>query len=165
VQTIYEKAQDTRPEDKNVKLGGASTGAVVFKEISEKIMARKLRRDVAGIANDTPSPLPAIKNGNLSDADFVLSIMGIDAGDILAGGSMWGKISNNKQNRYSSTASKTAEGKIPDVVGMGAKDAVYLLQERNVGVKLRGYGKVKSQSLNPGRNIYPGDTIVLTLHP
>lgn len=165
VQTIYEKAQDTRPEDKIVKLGGASTGAVVFKEISEKIMARKLRRDVAGIANDTPSPLPAIKNGNLSDADFVLSIMGIDAGDILAGGSMWGKISNNKQNRYSSTASKTAEGKIPDVVGMGAKDAVYLLQERNVGVKLRGYGKVKSQSLNPGRNIYPGDTIVLTLHP
>ena len=165
VQTIYESAQDTRPDDKKVKLGGASTGAVVFKEIADKIMAKKLRSDISEMKDDTPPVLPAIKAGNINDTDFVLSMLGIDSGDIFTGGATWGKISLGKDNGYKSAPAKQAEDKVPDVVGMGAKDAVYLLQKHNIGVKLNGYGKVRSQSLNPGRNIYPGDTVTLVLKP
>lgn len=165
VQTIYEKNQDTRPEGQRIKLGGASTGAVVFKEIAEKIMAKRLRTDISEIKEEGSPALPTIKNGNISDADFILSVLGIDSGDMITQSAKWGKINSNKENEYKCTPIKQAEKKIPDVTGMGAKDAVYLLQEQNVGVKLNGYGKVRAQSLLPGRNVYPNDTIVLTLRP
>ncbi len=39
---------------------------------------------------------------------------------------------------------------VPSVVGMGLKDALYLLENRGLSVRFSGYGKVVSQSLNPG---------------
>jgi len=40
--------------------------------------------------------------------------------------------------------------KIPNVFGLTAKDAVFLLESRGLIVKLVGYGRVIKQSLNPG---------------
>jgi cell division protein FtsI (penicillin-binding protein 3) len=48
-------------------------------------------------------------------------------------------------NPYSS-----AEDQIPDVRGMGLKDAVYLLESQGLTVQSEGLGKVVSQSLTPG---------------
>lgn len=39
---------------------------------------------------------------------------------------------------------------VPSVVGMGLKDALYLLENRGLRVQFSGYGKVVAQSLNPG---------------
>jgi cell division protein FtsI (penicillin-binding protein 3) len=39
---------------------------------------------------------------------------------------------------------------VPSVVGMGLKDALYILENRGLKVQFSGYGKVVSQSLNPG---------------
>lgn len=39
---------------------------------------------------------------------------------------------------------------IPSVVGMGLKDALYLLENRGLKVRFSGYGKVVAQSINPG---------------
>jgi cell division protein FtsI (penicillin-binding protein 3) len=39
---------------------------------------------------------------------------------------------------------------IPSVVGMGLKDALYVLENRGLKVQFSGYGKVVAQSLNPG---------------
>ena len=128
-------------------------------------MAKRLKTDISEAKEDENPALPTIKHGNMNDTDFILSILGIGSGNMLTKGAKWGKVSNNKQNGYNCTPIKTTENRIPDVVGMGAKDAVYLLQEQNVGVKLNGYGKVRAQSLLPGRNVYPGDTVVLTLRP
>jgi cell division protein FtsI (penicillin-binding protein 3) len=52
---------------------------------------------------------------------------------------------------------------IPNVVGMGLRDALYLLENRNVRVKVRGSGKVKSQSIKPGRSVNEAHTIELVL--
>ena len=48
---------------------------------------------------------------------------------------------------------------IPNVVGMGARDAVYLVESRGVKVKMEGRGKVVEQSLEPGRIIHKGDVM------
>ena len=52
---------------------------------------------------------------------------------------------------------------VPNVVGMGAKDAVYLLEKLDLRVRLSGVGKVESQSIPAGSTIYKGQTITLKL--
>lgn len=52
---------------------------------------------------------------------------------------------------------------LPDVTGLGARDAVYLLENLGLVVKLMGKGMVKKQSLTPGIPYKTGDHIYLTL--
>lgn len=52
---------------------------------------------------------------------------------------------------------------LPNVVGMGAMDAVYLLERSGVQVTVSGKGMVKRQSVMPGVRIRPGIKVVLTL--
>lgn len=52
---------------------------------------------------------------------------------------------------------------IPDVTGMGAKDAVYLMKKRGLSVTLKGTGAVKHQSLAPGSKVVKGQNVKLTL--
>jgi cell division protein FtsI (penicillin-binding protein 3) len=43
--------------------------------------------------------------------------------------------------------------RIPDVRGMGAKDAVYVLKKRGLDVRINGTGMVTKQSIEPGTEI------------
>ena len=52
---------------------------------------------------------------------------------------------------------------VPDVTGMGARDAVYLLENTGLKVSFRGYGKVMQQSIAPGSKAKKGERIVLTM--
>ena len=56
-----------------------------------------------------------------------------------------------------------ADGVVPDVRGMGASDALYLLEKMGLRVSVTGVGKVKSQV--PARNsrYRKGDMVQLTL--
>ena len=53
---------------------------------------------------------------------------------------------------------------VPSVIGMGARDAVYLLESRGIKVNLVGVGKVKSQSIANGTIVKKGQTVTLTLY-
>jgi cell division protein FtsI (penicillin-binding protein 3) len=44
-------------------------------------------------------------------------------------------------------------GLVPDVVGMGLSDALYLLEQQGLSVTHSGYGRVTKQSLEPGLKI------------
>lgn len=55
------------------------------------------------------------------------------------------------------------EGLVPSVIGMGAKDAVYLLESAGLRVVLDGMGRVSAQSMGPGTRIAKGQSIRLTL--
>jgi cell division protein FtsI (penicillin-binding protein 3) len=54
---------------------------------------------------------------------------------------------------------------IPDVVGMGLKDAVYLLENRGVKVIVEGYGSIRFQSIPAGTRTRKGNIIYLRLNP
>lgn len=55
------------------------------------------------------------------------------------------------------------KGSVPNVQGMGLRDAIYVLENLGLRVRTAGYGKVTSQSLSPGVKI-EGQTIELTLN-
>ena len=53
--------------------------------------------------------------------------------------------------------------RVPNVIGMGAKDAVFTMESAGLKVQLAGMGKVKSQSIPAGNTLVKGKTIVLKL--
>lgn len=160
VQTIYEAAQDNREE--KTKLGGGSTSAIVFKEIADKVMSKKLRGNVETAKESDNPALPAVKKGNLDNAGTVLAGMGMGGGESVTG---WGKMSRDKDNGYSCSHNEPRTDIVPNVNGMGARDAVFLLQNCKLEVVLNGYGTVISQSIHPGSIAREGDVITLTLRP
>ncbi len=52
---------------------------------------------------------------------------------------------------------------IPNVVGMGLRDALYVLENLGLNVKVDGVGKVTMQSIIPGTRVQ-GQTVALTLN-
>jgi len=55
------------------------------------------------------------------------------------------------------------KGIMPNLYGMSAKDALYLLENNGVYVRLLGFGSVKKQSIEAGQKFIKGNKIVLTL--
>jgi cell division protein FtsI (penicillin-binding protein 3) len=52
---------------------------------------------------------------------------------------------------------------VPNVVGLSAKDATYLLESSGLIVHLSGYGVVNSQSVYAGKEAIKGESIELIL--
>lgn len=55
------------------------------------------------------------------------------------------------------------KGAVPDVVGMGLRDAIYLLEKQGLTVQIQGSGTVQTQSIPAGSAISKGQTILLHL--
>lgn len=146
--------------------GGGMSG-VVFHHISEGVMARSLKLDVKDAHDSTSIIIPDVKNGNILDADYVLRHLGIKtnqswSGSYANGNPIWGK-AERQIGLVALQKTPIEKGITPNVIGMGAKDAVYLLESLGMKVRLHGRGKVKSQSYPAGRQITPGSECMLSL--
>ena len=53
---------------------------------------------------------------------------------------------------------------MPSLIGMGLKDAVYLIENKGLKVKATGRGRVLSQSLEPGTKFIKGQTVAISLN-
>jgi cell division protein FtsI (penicillin-binding protein 3) len=54
--------------------------------------------------------------------------------------------------------------KVPDVTGLGLKDAVYLLENIGLKVEAKGRGKVIYQSIAQNTDFHKGESINLQLN-
>jgi cell division protein FtsI (penicillin-binding protein 3) len=54
-------------------------------------------------------------------------------------------------------------GTVPDVTGMGLRDALYLLERQGLRVRVQGAGMVRRQSIAPGTRTNTGTTILIEL--
>lgn len=148
--------------------GGGMSG-VVFHDIAEGIMAQSLKLDVTDAKDSTSVFVPDVKAGNVAAANYVLSHLGISTntnwtGSYANGNPIWGKAEKMGSNAIKLTKEKQyGRNYVPDLSGMGARDAVYMLESRGVKTKLYGKGKVTKQSLAPGSYIKKGMTCYLTL--
>jgi len=148
--------------------GGGMSG-VVFHHISEGIMAQSLKLDVTDARDSTSILIPDVKDGNLIAADYVLSRLGINAHHSWMqtdqeGNYVWGRA--GKQGRRQVVLNQQKQygaHQMPDVTGMGARDAVYLIEKRGVKTHIVGRGRVVNQSIAPGHAIKKGDACMLTL--
>ena len=75
----------------------------------------------------------------------------------------WGRTAVDSLSRVRITSIAEDRDVMPDVRGMGLKDALFLLESRNLRVRFSGQGAVAQQSIAPGSRISPGASVALTL--
>ena len=122
--------------------GGGMSG-VVFHRISEGVMAQNLKLSVEDARDEYSSFTPEVKGGDEESAGYVLASLGL----------------KNQQPPQP----KTSRDVVPNLMGMGARDAVYQLEIRGVKARVRGRGKVKSQSVFAGTAVRHGMVCELIL--
>ena len=146
--------------------GGATWAAPVFHEVSEKVMASRNLRNVNEAIDSTRQFIPKVLSGELAKAGIVLKGLGkknlMSREDRDMEQNVWGSVSSDS-GRFVMKPVEIQENLVPDVHGMGASDALYLLERMGMRVSVTGVGKVKSQS--PARNTHfrKGDRIQLVL--
>lgn len=149
----------------------ASSGfsASVFHRISEGIMAQDLKLDVTDARDSSSILIPDVKTGNMLAADYVLSHLGIPTnhnwtGTYTKGNPIWGTAENERNQKVQLNRVRPIDNNhVPNIIGMGARDAIYLLEKRHVKVIISGRGQVVQQSLEPGHLIKKGEICHLTL--
>ena len=122
--------------------GGGMSG-VVFHHIAEGVMAKHLKLSVDDARDTTSILIPAVKKGDALAANYVLSHLQV--------------------KDFRAEDFKVSGNAVPNVTGMGARDAVYLLENKGIKTKLKGRGKVKAQSIFAGQPIKQGMVCELTL--
>lgn len=148
--------------------GGGMSG-VVFHDIAEGIMAQSLKLEASDARDSLSVLIPQVKSGNVLAASYVLEHLGVKQrtdwdGSYLNGNPIWGRA--DESDRSVIQLKRVNEGDksvMPDVHGMGARDAVFLIESRGVKVRLTGRGKVTEQSIGAGERIKKGMVCSLKL--
>lgn len=147
--------------------GGTMAGDA-FGRIAERIYAKHLHTDLSQAVDSDAVFVPEILKGNITYAANVLNRLGIDSdiNDFINEDDYmtWGKSEiKDGQLIFDEMDLDTTGHKVPDVRGMGARDAVYVLENLGLNVRLEGSGKVKSQSIPPGQKARKGNYITLKM--
>lgn len=141
---------------------GAEIAAPVFREIANKVYAMEIdipknQHDSIRIKN-----IPLIQAGNQKDIQTVYNYLNYKT------------FTDNKSSGWVNSGSTIAntvrlksvgykKGIVPDLRGMGAKDAVFLVEKHGYVAKISGRGHVVSQSVLPGTELSKGSEINLQL--
>ncbi|MGX5820490.1 penicillin-binding protein [Chitinophaga lutea] len=143
------------------KFYGGSVAGPVFREVADKLYALAVQkpRDLNG--NTALDTLMALKAGKATEWTRVLNTLGLPSkGPIAASGWVAPEVENNKL-----TFRKVAntQGTVPDVKGMGLKDALYLLENAGLRVVVKGAGRVNNQSIPGGTPVGKEQSITIEL--
>jgi cell division protein FtsI (penicillin-binding protein 3) len=135
---------------------GSQIAAPVFREVADKLFATQLV--IPEIDSQAPimASLPVFENANKEDLKNIYAALNshlIDSQD-----SEW--VSTVIKSDTVTFKGKTvAANMVPDVVGMGLRDALYVMENTGVRVRFTGRGTVRRQSIPSGASV-SGDQVV-----
>ena len=143
---------------------GNLVAAPVFKIIADKVYATSL-----SMQKERPSDtlelyrrkVPNSKIGDFDDLDFVFNELRVPVRGNNPG-SKW--VLTKETATYIEYQNRTiSNGRVPLVIGMGLKDAVYLLESAGLRVIFNGKGTVTGQSIEAGSQVQKNQAITITL--
>ncbi|MBC8147081.1 MAG: PASTA domain-containing protein, partial [Bacteroidetes bacterium] len=140
---------------------GSSVAGPVFKEIADKVYATELEIQKNHDTLKVENTIPLVKAGNQDDLLKIYSKLDFETSRSNPSAN-WVFASADK-NLVKLQTKRIKYGFVPDVSGMGAKDAMFLLEDLGLKVKMIGKGKVKKQSIIPGAKIIAGTSIIIEL--
>jgi cell division protein FtsI (penicillin-binding protein 3) len=143
------------------KYYGASIAAPVFREISDRIYA-----SLDNISNPIPysftgSLSPKTNGGAYNDIEKVYSFFNIPINPSISG-TKWVRPVRDSVSVKLEPAF-VSRNSMPDVRGMGVKDAVYILEQAGLRVVINGKGSVIRQSIQPGHMFLKGSIVIIDL--
>ena len=141
--------------------GGHMSG-LVFKNIAERVMALNSNRKPNHVGLDSIKAedlCPNTKTGYYKAIQTVMSDLNLP---LAANSTDWVK-TFAKQSQTAVQPITVSNRVVPDLCGMGAKDAVYILENMGFNVQVQGRGKVISQNMKPGTCIKKGSSVMINL--
>ena len=146
------------------KIYGADVSGDVFKKISDRIYKRFLNKPNTNNPIDMDSSIHQYY-GMKSDFHSIFSKMNISYTDSNFTGLWSGASFSNNTAAISAPVQLSASANVvPDLKGMGLKDAIYLLENKGLTTLVTGKGKVVSQSPIAGSIFQKGQKIILMLN-
>ncbi len=141
---------------------GALVAGPPFREIADKVFAKDLQIATAEpnkiLAGNTN--LPVSKAGEKHATQRIYKAFGVKA--LYANNAEVNAIDTNNGLNIKDIA--YTEGSVPNVIGMGLKDALYALGNAGLRPIVKGSGKVVGQSLMPGVRVRKGYPVMLELN-
>lgn len=144
---------------RNKSIYGGTVAAPVFREIANKIYASKTGLGEKNILARNTEIQPVRLRGLSGPMEDILKSLDFQY-DSASNGKEWLSVESSNSH-YNSTGIMIDKLRIPDVKGLTARDASYLLQKLGLKVRIEGHGWVKKQSLQPGKYLKKGETITL----
>jgi len=145
---------------------GNITAGPIFREIADKVYASSIKIDpsVSSTASANKHNAPAVKCGDFKDINNALNRMGIAFHGSGSTGMVDASIQDSTVHIASASYQKMLkQGIMPDLHGMNAEDAVYLLENNHLKVTVKGMGSVAEQSLPAGTKFNKGQKVLLQL--
>lgn len=142
---------------------GAVVSGTVFNAIANKVYASSLQyHDPVNGSSSRTQKIPVSKDGNRYDLtsvyrDFNIPFNGNGSGQWVS--------THTGETRVELNDRKVTLKTVPDLRGLSAKDAVYLIERAGMVARIKGYGKVITQSLKPGEEVYAGRILEIELKP
>ncbi len=135
----------------------------IFKEISDKVYSTqvKMLEEVGTDSLLADRPVPYSKVSEKNDLCLALERLHIST-DIQDPDAKWA-VAKPEADTLRITERKMIENLVPRVVGMGAMDAIHLLENSGLKVKMIGSGVVRRQSIIPGTRTTEGREIIIHL--
>ncbi len=135
----------------------------IFKEIADKVYATSLtmHNDNANALAVAIAPTyPDAKSGDKTKTVLAYQKMGIKAPANFEAAYV---TIDKDENGVSLSPKAMIAGLVPNVVGMGLQDAVYLIENEGMIAVVNGSGKITNQSITAGAKVNKGSRIVLDL--
>lgn len=144
---------------------GNAIAAPVFKMIADGVFAYDI-----GVWNGPLDSLTKVGDKNLPAKDasvknyaILMNALGRKATIPQTWDNNMMKVVVDSNKKTTIVSSNVYQGSMPDVKGMGLKDAIYILENQGLKVVVLGKGKVVAQSVAPGTKIIKGQNIILQL--
>ena len=142
---------------------GATSALPIFRKIADRCMG--INRELLADASlpDTVAYKTGMRLAGWSDRDELNEIIDeLSLDTDVEGEGNWARLAGGKEISME-VKDVLEKNLVPELFGMGIRDAIYLLENRGVHVRYQGVGRVKSQSVQSGQPIIKGSTIHLTL--
>ncbi|MBC8034751.1 MAG: transpeptidase family protein [Chitinophagaceae bacterium] len=146
------------------KFYGAAVAGPVFKEIADKLYALNIQNNTVlkRALNLKKDSTGFFYSGEVNDVKYVMNTLNVSYKDSSANDGWSSLYSSNFQPVVNT---RMMEKKVvPNLTGMGLKDALYLLENMGLRVAVKGKGKVASQSLDTGSRFSKGDILIIQLN-
>ena len=141
--------------------GGTMTGSV-FKNIAERVIALNSNRKPSHVETDSIDESNFIPNTKIGYYKAIQTVMNTLRLPLAVNSRDWVKpVAVERQTRVEPIA--VSRNAIPNLVGMGLKDAVFILENLGLNVQVQGRGKVFSQNIKPGTVARKGSVVLINL--
>lgn len=139
---------------------GATVSGTVFSAIANKVYATSLEYHQAVNEKKPIVTVPVVQNGYRYEINKVLNRFGVHK--TFNGSQEWVRVKKRDKGVHIK-GKEVIKNTVPNVVGMGLKDALFLLEQTGMKVKSNGYGKVIKQSIPAGEKTVAGGVIEIEL--